>query len=122
MSKVISLPHYHIDMGNLTVIENLIPGNIRRVYFISEVPEGSIRGGHRHHKTWQALVCIKGSCRVYVDDGQTKEYFDLNDPTCCLLLAPADWHQMMDFTEDAVLLVMANELYDINDYIDEPYL
>lgn len=121
MPELVSLPHYQIDMGNLTVIENLIPGNIRRVYFISDVPPDAVRGGHSHHKTWQALVCIKGSCRVFVDDNRIKQYVDLNDPHNCLLLAPSDWHQMMDFSDDAILLVLANEVYDVNDYIDQPY-
>lgn len=121
MPNLVTLPHYDVDLGNLTVIENLIPGNIRRVYFISDVPKDVVRGGHRHQKTWQALVCIKGNCRVFVDDNHTKQYVDLNNPHLCLLLSPPDWHQMMDFSEDAILLVMANEVYDVNDYIDEPY-
>lgn len=121
MPKIVDLAKFDSQNGNLTVIEGLIPGNIRRVYYITNVPKGVTRGGHRHKITWQALICIKGSCRVFVDDNTSKEYFELDSPARCLLLEPQDWHTMDNFSEDAILLVMANEIYDVNDYIDEPY-
>lgn len=121
MPNKITLAHFNSDEGSLRVFEGLMPGCIKRVYYITDVPSDTIRGGHRHHTTWQALVCIKGSCRVYVHDGVSEQEFMLNKPDVCLLLEPKDWHTMDNFSQDAILLVMANEVYDVNDYIDEPY-
>lgn len=121
MPKQLRLAHFNSDQGSLRVFEGLMPGSIKRIYYITDVPVDSVRGGHRHHRTWQALVCIKGRCRVYVNDGVTEQTFWLDQPESCLLLEPQDWHTMDSFSEDAILLVMANEMYDVNDYIDEPY-
>ena len=99
-----------------------MPGHIERVYFIHGVPEYKIRGGHRHRNTWQGLVCLNGSCKVYVqENNQDEETFDLDGSEKCLLLKPTDWHQMYDFSSDCILLVMANQNYNPDDYIDEPY-
>ncbi|MFN4085884.1 MAG: sugar 3,4-ketoisomerase [Spirosomataceae bacterium] len=115
------LPCFQSDLGDLTVLEGIFPGPIKRVYYIYDVPHGVVRGGHRHHKTWQILVCIRGKCRVYVHDGQGEHEFWLDRPDTCLILEPTDWHTMHDFSQDALLLVLANEPYDKADYIDEPY-
>jgi tellurite resistance-related uncharacterized protein len=120
MPNLIELNTFSSGAGNLTVFENLIPGNIKRVFYIYGAGEMK-RGGHRHHKTWNALICIHGSCRVYNHDGDKEEYFYLNDPGSCLILEPKDWHIMDSFSSDAILLVLANEYYDQADYIDEPY-
>lgn len=121
MPKQVLLAHFNSEQGSLRVFEGLMPGSIKRVYYITDVPYDTVRGGHRHHNTWQALVCIKGSCRVYVHDGESEQEFILNKPEVCLLLEPKDWHTMDNFSQEAILLVMANEMYDVNDYIDEPY-
>lgn len=104
----------------LTVIENEISFSIKRVFFIYNVDD-SIRGGHRHHKTIQAAICVKGSCLIKCDDGIIKSEFNLDSPSKCLLINPIDWHTMHDFSEDCVLLVLASEYFDINDYIYETY-
>jgi len=121
MAKLISLNTFNSDVGDLTVFQGYIPGFIKRVYYIYNVSTGVTRGGHRHHKTWQGLVCIKGSCRVLVDDSIEQVGFDLNTSSDCLIVEPKDWHIMKDFSEDCILLVIANENYDKNDYIDKPY-
>lgn len=121
MPQQIGLAHFNSDQGSLRVFEGLMPGSIKRIYYITDVPPDTVRGGHRHHITWQALICIKGSCRVYVHDGGSEQEFLLDKPDVCLLLEPKDWHTMDNFSQDAILLVMANEMYDVNDYIDEPY-
>jgi dTDP-4-dehydrorhamnose 3,5-epimerase-like enzyme len=90
------------------------------VFYIYGVDD-SIRGGHRHHKTIQAAICIKGSCIISNNDGTKKEEFILNSPSKCLILEPIDWHQMHNFTEDAILMVFASEFYDEHDYIFENY-
>jgi dTDP-4-dehydrorhamnose 3,5-epimerase-like enzyme len=81
----------------------------------------SKRGGHRHHKTIQAAICIKGSCTIYNNDGQKEETFVLDQPNKCLIIEPKDWHTMYNFTPDAILMVFASEYFDANDYIHQSY-
>jgi dTDP-4-dehydrorhamnose 3,5-epimerase-like enzyme len=119
VAYIINLPTYSDDRGSLTVIEKILPFDIKRVFFIYN-PKG-IRGGHRHKKTVQCLVCCKGECKVYVNNGKKKEIYHLNSPNLALILEPEDWHTMFDFSEDAVLLVLASDYYDKNDYIYEEY-
>ncbi|NIJ51213.1 sugar 3,4-ketoisomerase [Dyadobacter arcticus] len=120
MPQLVELDTFNTDSGNLTVFEKIIPGTIKRVFYIYGAGETQ-RGGHRHHKTWNALICIHGNCRIYSNDGTKEEYFTLDNPVSCLILEPKDWHIMDSFSEDAILLVLSNEYYDKADYIDEPY-
>ena len=120
MPILIELNTLHSDAGNLTVFEKMMPVTIRRVFYIygaGHIP----RGGHRHKKTWNALICLHGKCRVYVHDGEEDNHFFLENPATCLILEPRDCHTMEDFSEDAILLVLSNEYYDLSDYIDTPY-
>jgi dTDP-4-dehydrorhamnose 3,5-epimerase-like enzyme len=121
MAVLIKLKSIESHDGILSVFEQLMPGHIERVYFIYGVQAESIRGGHRHKETWQGLICLNGSCKLFVQDGHSSETFKLDSPEKCLLLKPTDWHQMYDFSPNATLLVMANKNYDPDDYIDEPY-
>lgn len=121
MAYLVHLANYSSNIGNLNVFEKLLPDEIRRVYFISDVPKNTIRGCHRHHLTWQGLICIAGSCRVYVDNSKEETVFNLDSKSKCLIIKPDDWHFMDQFVENTVLLVIANQYYDINDYIDKPY-
>lgn len=102
--------------GSLSVIDNLLPFNIKRVFYIYGVT--GQRGGHSHKKTRQALISIVGSCSIYTNNGIKKETYLLSKPNQILLLEPEDWHTM-DFSPDAVLLVLASEHYDKEDYIHE---
>lgn len=120
MPKVLQLQTFSSDKGNLTVFENIIPGEIKRVFYIYGAGDAT-RAGHRHVRTWCALICIAGSCRVYSNNGLEEETFILDKPDQCLILEPQDWHTMDQFSDDAILLVLANELYDKEDYIYEPY-
>ena len=120
MSRIIDLKTLTDKRGNLTVIEKVIPFEIKRVFYIYGVDD-SKRGGHRHHKTIQAAVCIQGSCKIYCNDSHKEEIFDLNQPNKCLILEPEDWHTMYDFTPDAILMVFASEYFDVMDYIYEAY-
>lgn len=120
MPQLIQLNTFHSESGNLTVFEKLMPGTIKRVFYIygaGHVP----RGGHRHKKTWNALICLHGQCRVYVNTGVEESDYLLDQPNTCLILEPADWHTMENFSDDAILLVLSNEYYDVADYIDTPY-
>lgn len=123
MAKLIELPNYQDERGNLTVLDNiskLLPFTVNRVFYIYNVDD-SIRGGHRHHITRQAAICIKGSCIVSNNNSVVKEDFLLDSPSKCLILEPADWHQMHNFTPDAIFLVFASHSFNPKDYIYEPY-
>jgi quercetin dioxygenase-like cupin family protein len=120
MARLIQLDTFESDAGDLTVFEKILPGEIKRVFYIRG-QVGHERGGHRHVNTWQALICISGSCRVFVDNKDVQEYYALDSPEKCLLLAPEDWHVMDEFEEGSILLVLANTVYDKEDYIFEPY-
>ncbi len=119
MAYIIELPTFSDKRGKLTVIEKVLPFEIKRVYYIYETKDK--RGGHRHKKNTQALICLNGSCEIYINDGFKKETVKLDKPSKCLILEPKDWHTMDNFTDGAILLVLASEYYDINDYIDEEY-
>jgi dTDP-4-dehydrorhamnose 3,5-epimerase-like enzyme len=120
MAYRISLKTFTDKRGNLTVIEKVIPFDIRRIFYIYGVDD-SVRGGHRHKKTIQAAICIQGSCIISNNDNQTREDFLLDSADKCLILEPQDWHQMHSFSENAILMVLASEFFDPNDYIYEKY-
>ena len=120
MANLLDLITFTDNRGNLTVIEKVIPFEIKRIFYIYGV-DNSIRGGHRHIKTRQAAICLKGKCVVKNNNGYEKHEFLLNTPSKCLLLEPEDWHTMEQFTEDAILMVLASEEYNEADYIFEPY-
>lgn len=120
MAYLIKLSTFSDARGNLTVIEKEVPFVIKRVFYIYGVDE-SVRGNHRHHKTIQAAICIKGSCIISNDDGIKVEKFNLNSPEKCLLINPEDFHWMHGFSKDAILLVLASEPFNPEDYIYQPY-
>lgn len=105
--------------GRLTVVENNedIPFEIKRVYYLYDTSPGFIRGLHSHKTLEQILVCVTGSCKILLDDGCGREEVVLDDPTEGLYIGPNIWREMYDFSDGAVLLVMASELYDESDYI-----
>ena len=120
MAYSINLKTFTDTRGNLTVIEKTIPFDIKRIFYIYGV-DSSTRGGHRHHKTIQAAICIKGNCTVYCNDNDNKSIFELDAPHKCLILEPKDWHTMYNFSSDAILMVLASEHFDEKDYIFKPY-
>ena len=120
MAYTIDLKTFTDKRGNLTVIEKVLPFEIKRVFYIYGVDD-SIRGGHRHHKTIQAAICLKGSCMISNNDNISLKDFILDSPSKCLILEPRDWHQMHHFTDDAILMVFASEYFNENDYIYENY-
>ena len=120
MARLLDLTTFCDERGNLTVIERVLPFEVKRIFYIYGV-DSSDRGKHRHRKTVQAAVCLQGQCRIYNNDGAKKEVFLLDSPSRCLLLEPRDWHKMYDFTPNAILMVFASEYFDPNDYIREEY-
>lgn len=123
MAKIIQLKMHRDRRGSLVAVESLgdLPFEVKRVYYIYGVGHGIDRGGHRHHKTRQALICLRSRCTISVDDGKEKRAYLLDDPTTCLVLDAQDWHTMERFTRETILLVLASEHFDADDYIDEPY-
>lgn len=107
------------DRGSLIAIENNknIPFDVKRVYYIFGTQQGISRGFHAHKNLTQLLICVKGSCRITLDNGRIKESIILNQPDIGLLIDGLLWREMHDFSEDCVLLVLASEYYDENDYI-----
>nr|WP_275444625.1 FdtA/QdtA family cupin domain-containing protein [Paenibacillus sp. ACRRX] len=105
--------------GSLSVIEsNLqVPFDIKRVFYIYGAKHDVRRGGHAHYKTRQALISISGSCKVSLDNLKRVDEVSLDAPQTMLLLEPDDWHEMYDFSEDCILLVLASHHYESEDYI-----
>lgn len=101
------------------MIDGALPFEVIRTYWIYGA-DGQTRGGHRHTHTRQALVALKGTVLMYMNDGVTEESIILNQPSQCLLVEPKDWHTMT-FGENSILLVMSSHHYDRSEYIDAPY-
>lgn len=120
MAKLLNLQTFTDKRGNLTVIEKVIPFEIKRIFYIYGVDD-SKRGGHRHYKTKQAAVCLTGQCTIYNNNGHNEQVYHLNSPDKCLIIEPEDWHTMYDFSENAILMVLASENFDPADYIFDPY-
>lgn len=116
---IITLPCHGDARGQLTVMENALPFQIARTFWITDA-DGQLRGGHRHKVTRQALICLAGSVEVLMDNGDRRETVVLDAPHKCLIVEPEDWHTMQ-FGPGAILLVMASHPYKRSDYIEAPY-
>jgi dTDP-4-dehydrorhamnose 3,5-epimerase-like enzyme len=108
------------ERGSLVSLEqsNNIPfDTIKRVYYLYNLNTGERRGFHAHKKLEQVLVCVSGSCRILVDNGEDKEEVLLDKPNKGLFIGNMVWHEMFDFSRDCVLMVLASEVYKEEDYI-----
>ena len=116
--KYVFQPHGD-DRGQLVALEELkdIPFHVKRVYYMYDTVEGVVRGKHAHKTLEQILVCIHGSCKILLDDGNEKKIVPLKKPYEGLYVANNMWREMYDFSEDAVLMVLASDYYDEADYI-----
>ena len=117
--RLIDLTRIYDHRGNLSVVEQLkdVPFEIKRVYWVYDVPGGEGRGGHSHKEQSEFIVAANGSFEVVVDDGETKKSFFLNHPYKGLLLPPGLWRTLEDFSSGAVCLVLASDFFDEEDYI-----
>ncbi|SEM55621.1 WxcM-like, C-terminal [Prevotella sp. ne3005] len=118
--SVLDLNKHHSDRkGNLTVVQNgvTVPFDIKRVYYLYDVPGGESRGSHAHRELSQLIVAASGSFRVVLDDGTAKRAFVLNRPYQGLLVKPGIWRDLDDFSSGAVCMVLASEVYQPEDYI-----
>lgn len=115
--RVITLRQIMDRRGVITVMQESLPFDVRRVYWITSA-DGQVRGGHCHRVTRQAMVAVTGSVRVDLDDGRHCDSIVLDEPSRCLVVEPEDWHTM-SFDAGAALLVLASHHFDPDDYIDE---
>ena len=118
-SVIVYSKHHSDRKGNLSVIEanNTIPFDIKRVYYLYDVPGGAERGGHAHKDLYQLIVAASGSFSVTLDDGKVKRTVVLNRPYQGLVVVPGIWRELTEFSSGAVCLVLASEKYDESDYI-----
>ncbi|ANV98026.1 hypothetical protein BBW65_04065 [Helicobacter enhydrae] len=117
MACYLQIPTHNDDRGSLSVIEKILPFEIKRVYYMYDVSQ--TRGGHAHIKTTQAFVCLGGSCEIVTQTKQCRQSFLLDSPQKCLVLEPHEWHTIENLSPQAFLLVLASEYYDPSDYIVE---
>lgn len=118
--KVIELDKHHSDRkGNLTVVENgrTLPFDVKRAYYLYDVPGGESRGSHAHRELEQLIVAASGSFTVTIDDGIDKLSFFLNRPYQGLYVKSGMWRDLSNFSSGAVALVLASDVYKENDYI-----
>ncbi|WP_031482627.1 sugar 3,4-ketoisomerase [Maridesulfovibrio frigidus] len=115
---LIDLPKIEDNRGNLTFIENSrhIPFDIKRVYYLYDVPGGESRGGHAHKELRQYIIAASGSFDVVLDDGKNKTTFSLNRSYYGLYVPKMTWRELENFSSGSVCLVLASEYYDPADY------
>lgn len=109
------------ERGQLVALEENkeIPFDMKRIFYIFGTNSDLPRGQHSHYKTKQFLIAVNGSCKVTLDNGKEKETFDLNSRDIGLFQDALIWGTMHDFSEDCVLMVLANDVYDAKDYITD---
>lgn len=117
--KIIDFKKLGDERGGLVALEanSQIPFDIKRVYYIYGTAQDVARGFHAHKALKQVAICLNGSCRFVMDDGQSKQEIILNRPDQGLLIYAMQWHEMYDFSENCILLVLADQIYDESDYI-----
>ena len=116
--KYVFQPHGD-ERGQLVALEENkdIPFKIKRVYYMYETREGVRRGFHAHKSLQQILICIHGTCKIHLDNGIEKKEVPLEKPYEGLYISNYMWREMYDFSPDAVLMVLASDIYDESDYI-----
>jgi dTDP-4-dehydrorhamnose 3,5-epimerase-like enzyme len=118
---ILPLNKVHNRAGNLTMVEGQksFPFDVRRVYYLYDIPGGETRGGHAHKELFQLIIAASGSFDVLLDDGENKKVVTLNRPNYGLLIVPGIWRELLEFSSGSVCLVLASHKYDESDYIRE---
>ena len=116
---ILPLSKIHNRAGNITIVEGQtnIPFDVRRIYYLYDIPGGEDRGGHAHKELHQLIVAASGSFHVLLDDGQNKKIVTLNRPDYGLMVVPGIWRELFEFSSGAICLVLASQWYDQDDYI-----
>ncbi|MFZ4455563.1 MAG: sugar 3,4-ketoisomerase [Bacteroidales bacterium] len=116
---IVELDKHHHEKGNITVVQNNeeVPFEVKRIYYLYDVPGGETRGGHAHRELQQMIVAAGGSFDVVLDDGENKRTVTLNRPYQALLVVPGIWRELENFSSGSTLLVLASHHYDESDYI-----
>lgn len=109
------------ETGNITVVENSsnIPFDVKRIYYLYDVPSAEKRGGHAHYELEQYIIAASGSFDVIVDDGDNRRRFSLNNPNQALHIVPGLWRELDNFSSGSICMVLASEKYSEEDYIRE---
>ncbi|MDE7125576.1 MAG: FdtA/QdtA family cupin domain-containing protein [Muribaculaceae bacterium] len=118
--SIIQLRRHHSDRkGNLSVVSGgeSVPFDIKRVYYIYDVPGGESRGSHAHKNLHQLIIAVSGSFTVTVGDGEVRRSFRLDRPYMALHIVPGIWRTLDEFSSGAVCMVLASDIYDPDDYI-----
>jgi dTDP-4-dehydrorhamnose 3,5-epimerase-like enzyme len=120
-SKIIELPRINDQRGNLTFIESgrHVPFEIKRTYYLYDVPGGASRAAHGHKALHQLMIAMSGSFDVTLDDGYQKQLFHLNRSYYGLYIPPMTWRDLDNFSSGAVCMVLASDFYDEKDYFRE---
>lgn len=118
-ASLLSVPIVANPLGSIGVVEGavLLPFEVRRFYFIHNVPPGATRGSHAHRQLRQLVVAVSGSVEVELDDGKERQTFSLNGPHVGLHIPPGYWRTLRDFAPQSVVAVLASHEYDESDYI-----
>ncbi len=116
---ILPLNKIHNKAGNVTVVEGQknIPFDVKRIYYLYDIPCGEARGGHAHKELYQLIVSAGGSFDVLLDDGVNKKVVKLNRPDYGLLVVPGIWRELFEFSSGSVCMVLASHKYDENDYL-----
>lgn len=117
--RIISLNRHHHSNGNLTSVNNCVelPFDIKRTFFIYDVPGGAERGGHSHYTSQQFIIAISGSFDVTIDDGNDQFTYTLNRPYQGLLVVPGIWNRLHNFSSGSVCLVLNSDHFEETDYV-----
>ncbi|ALB67378.1 sugar 3,4-ketoisomerase [Cronobacter dublinensis] len=117
--QIIPLQKHGDARGSLIALEEQknVPFSIKRVYYMFDTQQGVRRGFHAHKQLMQLAVAVRGTCKFLLDDGVSQEVISLDDPSQGLLIEKMVWHEMFDYSDDCVLMVLADDLYDESDYI-----
>ena len=117
--KWVDFPALGDERGSLVALEaeKTVPFKIKRVYYIFGTQIEASRGFHAHHNLQQVAICVTGKCRMVLDDGAQRQEAWLDSPTKGLIVGDLVWREMHNFSHDCVLLVLASEHYDENDYL-----
>jgi len=112
-------PQHGDDRGELVAIEGMkdVDFDIKRIYYVFATGSNAIRGKHAHKDIKQVLLCVRGSCDILVDNGRDRKTVKLNQPNKGLYIHGFIWRELMNFTEDAVVLAVVDKSYDKDDYI-----